>query len=290
VYQRVGWIARESVHSGEALAELPASGYAPLRPGAERRVGATWHWLPSISDPTGYPPPHTVIVGQALNWLPDPGALHLLIDMTHLRWLLLRPAREWGGEPRRQEFLGALRASDALDRQWDIDGWTLVRLARGPQHPELFAAIAAGPRPGRTVLGTPLVALPSSAARGGLVVEASPSQVHPGSLAAIEVAVTNWGDATWPVVVAPGAPSTHAVRIAVRWLPRDIPEANTESRTYALWADLSAGETIRDTIRVIAPALPGTYDLELRLVQVEGATFPDPAGGPVRLAIEVSER
>ena len=97
----------------------------------------------------------------------------------------------------------------------------------------------------------------------------------------------NLGDAAWPIAVAPNAPWTHAVRIAARWVPRDTPETDPAPQLVALRRDVPAEETMRDEIRLVAPARAGAYDLELRLVQVDGPTFPDPPGGPVRLPIEV---
>jgi len=288
VYQLVGRIARQPLHGGEApLVELPASDYGLLRSGAERRVGATWHWLPSVCDYSGYPSEHMMLVLKVLERLPDPEAVAELVDMTHVRWLLLRPARDWGGEPRRQGFLDALRANHAVVRHWNVEDWMMLRLARIPRRPEWFAAIAAGPREGRSLLGTPLAPLSSSAAVGALEVESPPAEVRPGAMPSIRLVVRNLGDAAWPVAVAPSGPQTHTVGIAARWVPRDAPDANPEPQTLALRRDLPAEQTMRDEIRPVAPARAGRYDLELRLVQGDGPTFPDPPGGPVRLPIEV---
>src|SRR5262249_970624 len=66
-------------------------------------------------------------------------------------------------------------------------------------------------------------------------------------------------------------------------------QPNPEVQTLALRRDIPAGEIMRDEVRPVAPARPGSYELELGLEQVDGPPFPAPPSGPVRLPIEVRE-
>jgi hypothetical protein len=296
VYDRVGAIVRRI---GEGpMAEMPARSYRRLEnSGAERRVGSTRHWLPSILDYTGYPSEHTLLVQDALLRLPDEEALADVVDMTHLRWLLLRPREEWHGDGIRERFLGTLVAEGAVSQVVDIDGWLLVRLARDPHHPEWFAAIAAGRAPGTTVLGTPLEALAPSAAVGHLTVESPPGDVAAGKAAPIRVAVTNLGDATWPVLVpmvTPAAASTDEMRLdrysavlVTRWVTDDGEGATARPQTFRLRRDVPPGETLHDEIAPLAPTRPGRYHLEVQLEQVGGTHFTGPDGGGMRLPVVV---
>src|SRR6185295_20407813 len=96
---------------------------------------------------TQHPPPHRAQVNAALARLPAGDAVDDLVDMVHLRWILLRPSHEWSA--RSLPTRAALLALPHTLRRLSAGGWDLLRLDRPPQHPEWFAAIAAGPRPDR---------------------------------------------------------------------------------------------------------------------------------------------
>jgi hypothetical protein len=143
-YDRVAQIAAEEGRG--PLLELPLfmSGYS-LQP--EAMMGAMRHRLPLVSGHTGYLPPHRPLVDAAARRLPDPAALQELVDMTGVRWILLRPASSWASPKARERFLRALSAVEDVGPTWSIDGWTLLAVRRAPVRPELFAAIARGALP-----------------------------------------------------------------------------------------------------------------------------------------------
>ena len=296
IYDRVGVTVRRL---GEGpLAEMPGRQYAALRFDGERRVGSTRHWLPSVLEYTGYPSEHTALVQGLLLRLPDADALADLVDMTHLRWLLLRPREEWGPvDGTREGFLATLLARGDVSQVVDVDGWKLARLGREPQHPEWFAAIAAPRHPGVTVLGTPLEKLRASAAVGRVAVEAPPAEAAPGKAMSIRVSVTNLGDVAWPVsvpmvLVRDGGtyevrPERHAVVLRAHWRARDGDRPAAGAQTIVLRRDVLPAETLHDEIAPIAPARPGRYSLALALEQIGGTRLSGPGGAAARLSVVV---
>src|SRR6266404_4215031 len=155
IHQAVGAVAAE-LGSGPLL-ELPLrDNRRPDRDPTKRNfepdamVGSTYHWLPLVNGHTGYDPPHRALLLQTIARLPAPDALADLVDMTHLRWLLLRPASDW----EQPAIRAALLALPSVSRSMTRDGWVLARVLRPPAHPEWFRAIASGTRPTETVLGT----------------------------------------------------------------------------------------------------------------------------------------
>jgi hypothetical protein len=126
------------------LLELPLAdrGFHGLE--REAMLGSTRHWLPLVSGLTGYPPFHRDLLVRKIDRLPEPTALDDLVDLTHVRWLLLRPADQWPDPSVRAGLLGLSQVRPVLAR----DGWDLLRVDREPQHPEWFAALAAGSLPG----------------------------------------------------------------------------------------------------------------------------------------------
>ena len=224
--------------------------------------------------------------------LPASGALDDLVDMTHVRWLLLRPRKEWL-EPWRATRDRILLLPD-VKRILVLDGWELLRVDRLPRHPGWFAAIAAGPRPHRTLLGTPVKALPPQGARALVLAKGPmPSQALAGWLLVLGLRVVNLGTAPWPVAVPPGAARTHTVRLEARWWLADQPHAADNlraSQEFDLPRDVSPGEDIAQAIWMATPAQPGPYDVEIRVRQVAGAEFDGPGDMPLRARIVLAAR
>src|SRR5438128_6974477 len=202
--------------------------------------------------------------------------------MTHLRWLLLRPASDWEQPATR----AALLALPSVSRSMTRDGWVLARVLRPPAHPEWFRAIASGTRPTETVLGTLNGPLSPENAVASVAVIGGPGGVVAGRLFSLRVAVTNGGRAPWPVTLPPGAPRTSEVHLAARWLRSGADgSAPSEPRVVRLPRDVSPGETIKLSAILTAPNVPAAYTLELGITQADGPAF----GGrtPVRLELTV---
>jgi hypothetical protein len=79
-------------------------------------LGSTRHWLPLVSGLTGYPAAHRDLLQSVIARLPAAEAVHELVDMTHVRWLLLRPSAEWSDAGMREELL----------RLPEIESWSVM--------------------------------------------------------------------------------------------------------------------------------------------------------------------
>jgi hypothetical protein len=260
-------------------------GFLPLgQLESDDMIGSMAHWLPLVGGHTGYEPLHRQVLLDVLRALPDAEALDELVDLTHVRWLLLRPPDYWR-EPATVERLLALPGvSPVLVR----DGWTLARVERPVRRPEWYQAIAAGYRPDRTVLGTPLDPIPDAAAIAVIEpVGAVPETVAPAGTMVVTVRARNAGTRTWPVVVPPGRPTASTVRLVALWDRLDAPTPVRGSVT-AFRRDVPAGDAIVQEARIRAPAEPGDYRLTVRVEQDQGARFEAP--GNVALAAWMSVR
>jgi hypothetical protein len=132
-----------AVEGSGALLELPLHSRLGITLERDAMLGSLRHGLPLVSGMTGYPPRHRVVLEEAIDALPHPAALDRLADLTHLRWLLLRPAEQWVSPRRRSGLLNLAAVRVIAER----GGWTLARVDREPRHGEWFDAIAAGESP-----------------------------------------------------------------------------------------------------------------------------------------------
>src|SRR5262249_40546791 len=136
--------------------------------------------------------------------LPDGTALAELVDMTHLRWLLIRPARDWPRPGDRTAFLDRLGAyPGALARSWPLRGFLLVEVGLKPHRPQWFRALAAGPTEGGSLLGTSFGPAVAPAARARIQVANPPGTVDPRNFVALDLTISNLGESDWPVFVPP---------------------------------------------------------------------------------------
>jgi hypothetical protein len=248
-------------------------GFLPLgQLESDDMIGSLAHWLPLVGGHTGYEPLHRPVLLDVLRALPDTEALDELVDLTHVHWLLLRPPDYWR-EPAMVERLLALPGvSPVLVR----DGWTLARIARPVRRPEWYGAIAAGYRPDRSVLGTPLEPLPNAAAVAVIEpVGAVPETAAPAGTITVTVRARNAGTRAWPVVVPPGRPTTSTVRLVALWDRLDASTPVPVSAS-ALRRDVPAGDAIVQEARIRAPAEPGDYRLTVQVEQEQGARFDAP--------------
>lgn len=305
VHRAVAALARE--HGRGPLLVLPTSGYLHEPTGRARSLepdamlASTVHWLPLVNGYTGHQPAHRMLLVRLIGELPDAGALDDLIDLTHLEWILLRPASAWRDARQRASMEAGLRGSPAVAGAWDVDGWALLRIARQPRHPAWFAAVAAGTDPSTTVLGTPLAPLRDGTDVGILeLAAATPGALPPRMPFYARATITNRGTAPWPAMPAPvpglildllvpgEMPRAGSVLLIERWRPLDRggAESATETRReMRLRRDVEPGETLEQKVLLVTPDEPGRYRLELSLEQIDGARFAGP--GNVRARHDV---
>ena len=260
-------------------------GFLPLgQLESDDMVGSLHHWLPLVGGHTGYPPLHRPLLEEIQRALPRSEALDELVDLTHVRWLLLRPPDYWK-DPALPEQLLAL---PGVESRWVRDGWVLARVDRPVRRPQWYAAVAAGYRPGHTVLGTPLEAIVETDAIAVVRTTAPvPLRVEAGSTFPVEIELRNGGRGAWPVVVPAGAPSAHTVRYVMAWRRLDAsPMAGVSDR---LRRDVPVGDAILQVVAVRAPRDPGDYELTVTVEQDAGARFDGQGNVPLRARLVVAE-
>jgi hypothetical protein len=277
------------------MLELPlATRDGPTAPDA--MLGILRHRLPSVDGHTGYPPPHARFVRARAAELASGGELQDVVDMTHLAWILLRPAEQWPNPEQRARVL----ARDDLRLVLSEAGWDLLRVELEPRHPEWFAAVAGGSRPGETALGTPLA--PLAAPAGALDARVEPERVAPGGWFVVRAEVRNGGAEPWPALLGPRDPKPLGVKLSMRLVPVDA-EASASTAgdaalpaidaTSFLWRDVPAGDRLAMSVPLAAPARPGRYRLEVGLLQRAGAAFdvtrPAPAAPMLIVAAEAGD-
>ncbi|HKQ17559.1 MAG TPA: hypothetical protein VJS87_03355, partial [Solirubrobacterales bacterium] len=247
-------------------------------------IGSTRHWLPLLGGYTGYHPPHRRLVLDDVGFrdrVPAEDKIADLVDMTHLRWILLRPMDRWTDPQERRRLVNLAERSALLRIAGEQDGWTLLRVERTPQHPAWFAAIARGWRPGETVLGTPLAPLSAGATGGDVTVVELPPSAVAGRWLPITLRVHNASAASWPAATAPKRPI--ALHFAFAGGPDNFPREDTVvlavhwsadlQHEIPLRRDLAPGDTIIQPLLLTAPPAPGVYELDVRLEQVGSDAF-----------------
>jgi len=218
---------------------------------ADAMLASTQHWLPLVTGLTSYAPPHRALFDALIARLPSSDALDDLVDMTHVRWIVLHATEVW--PTRSLPTRAALLKLPGITRMASIAGADLLRIDRTQHHPEWFAAIARGIGRDETLLGTPLVPLANAAARALVVPRtALPGQAIAGRPFLLSVAVSNVGSAAWPVSVAAETSDAHGVSHVVRLV--------------SAWR--TAGDTVTRDIWLIAPDGPGNVPLRRHLVVV----------------------
>lgn len=311
-YRYVGQVWSEN--GGGALLELPITKRASesrnkdandsLEPDA--MLASTFHWWPTPAAYTGYHAPHRFVFLRAVARLPEERALADLIDATHLRWLLVRPAESWPSVRAHDDFVASLLASPAVGRSWDVDGWYLFELTRTPAHARWFRTIAEGPSGGETVLGTPLATLDPSEARAS--VELGLAAPTPSGAVRADVAIRNEGTRPWPGVPAPPVPIQLSggrldhtplpgqVLLHARWRRVRV-DGVLDSVVAEEWipldVDVDPGETLHRSIRIqVLPPFAGPHELEIAVEQFEGPRLDDgsPSGRRVIALTRVPRR
>jgi hypothetical protein len=157
-------------------------------------------------------------------------------------------------------------AGDRLHQYiWRWDDWQIQRAASAGWHgselgPLLWQALT-DPRPAR------LVELSGAQLVGEIVaLTPGPYRFAAGERVTVEVRVTNRGDTTWPAFSDYGYLQC---KLAYRWWQHG--QVRLESGAVPLPRNVAPGESVGVAARLMTPAQPGDYELELTLIQVLGA-------------------
>ncbi len=283
-YREVGRIAAGS--GGGPLLELPDRPARDTDFRADAMVGQTYHWLPLLTGFSAMPPLHAPLVGPLIGRLPDRDALDELVDLTDLRWVLLRPVGDWATPEARATFAREL-ADASGGPSWTLGDFVLQRVERRSHHPEWIAALRRRYRPGTSLLGTPLTTLATSDAVGTVRLVGTIPPVRARGIAAISVEIANHGTRPWPGGLTPQATAPGEVYLEGRWTRAEGDDVAAGDVT--LRRDLPAGERLTQQVFAPAPPSAGTWTLDLRLRQRAGAAFDDGRSSDVSVTTEVAD-
>jgi hypothetical protein len=255
------------LEGGGVLLEYPLADQAPTYREPEFVLHSTSHWKTLINGYSGHTPPTWNLVLEIARGLPSPTALQKLVDLTRLRWVIVhgfpnRPPAPWT----ELEGVGAVRRLDA-DAQAILYEVVLPRTADLTER----ARRAVLEKPRETLLGTPLTPLGADALRASWDAIVVPDRLRARQQATLRVGLRNESGAVWPGY---GVRDDGLVVAVARWLPADGPRAAVEAGTIRLLDDVAPGVHSEVTARLVAPAKPGRYALELSLRQlgVDGAS------------------
>jgi hypothetical protein len=167
-------------------------------------------------------------------------------------------------------------------RAWDWKDPQIVRALQGGWHgtdlgPLLWQMLA-DPRP-------PLLqALDRSALAGAIVIENPPPlRFRAGRLERLSLQVSNRGTAMWPAFSDFGHLDC---RVICLWKLGDA-NVDDSSQSLRLPRNLGPGETVRIVGLISTPSRPGTYDLELVLVQLLGSDKGIYGGAHAKVPVQV---
>jgi hypothetical protein len=220
--------------------------------------------------------------------VPAAPALDDLVDMTHLRWIVVRPEEEWADAGERRRLLAGLARYPALGPSYTVGPWIVQRVDRAPEHRAWFDAVAAGPQAGRSALGTPVRQIPEPEAIASISARVYPGPVLARWFVGMEVSATNRGAATWPAWAAGGWNESGLVHWQARWRRAEDGATWGAPHVFPLRRDVTPNETLAQPLIVPTPAEPGAYELEVTLAQQDGARFSASGNGAGRIRLEVA--
>jgi hypothetical protein len=236
-------------------------------------VGSTLHWAPLLNGYTGHVPPSYNLLATLARRLPDPDALATVCALVDVGWIVVH-----GGELGAAQRTAWQQAPPPLDLAWSDGDERVFRVTApcGALEPALRAQLEhpdEGIR-GTTLGGVPRAPLAPDARQGELVADL-PAEAAAGLHGWLPVRVRNASSARWPGLSARPAGT---VALQARW--RDVAHDTVvlENEPMPVARDLGPGETITAEVGFRAPP-PGTYVLEVGLVQRDVGWFVDQPGG-----------
>lgn len=144
--------------------------------------------------------------------------------------------------------------------------------------------IPAGPVPNVRRITRSSRRLPPESCRA--VIEAPASlRCAPAAVIPLQIVVRNAGSGTWPAASEHDGP--YSVRLGNHWRRRFWRTLRFDDRRTALPHDVAPGETTTMGLPVQAPDTPGTYGLELDMVQENVRWFAEVGSKPARIRVRV---
>jgi hypothetical protein len=275
------WLAENATGP---LLEIPGSTATGFRE-SESMYFSIHHWLPLVDGHTKFAPWWWGAIADELRHPPAPGTLQVLVDLTGVRWILLRSG--FDHLPGVRDWVERLARSRGVERVEAVTGDRLYRVTLAPRRRWAEALATERATPGHTLLGTPLAPLEPEDAVGRIERIRAPRDATAGRRHAVSVRVHNDGPADWPALVHPDAPDDQLVVIVPSWHAEGGGE-RIAGDPLRLPRDLLAGDRVSTRLRIPVPEDPGAYTLELALRQIDGAGFED--SRPGRISVRVRPR
>lgn len=129
---------------------------------------------------------------------------------------------------------------------------------------------------------------PLSEFRADIVCEDSAPVMVAGETKSFRFLIKNISTAEWPCVG--DANNNYSVRLQSRWIGPDSDKVTRDEVEQRLPYDVEPGDTVGLTLSIRAPSEPGSYYLEVDLVQKQIARFAERGSTPVRTAIKIVPR
>ncbi|HYC24291.1 MAG TPA: hypothetical protein VEI94_16395 [Candidatus Bathyarchaeia archaeon] len=264
------WLAEH--RDGRALLEVPGGDFPVM---ARRMYFSTYHWLPTIGGYSGYPPASAEYLHRVARGLPAREALQEIVDLVDVGWILvhldeLSPSavRRWH-DPEPGDGLELIGV-------WHRDALLRVTLPVAEDRRGRLASAR------ETLGGVPLAPLGAQCPGDLQVVMLPPEPWLVRTPGRVVLELANRGDAPWPgMAFSP----RHLVRVSARFVSakgRELPAQQT-----ALPGDVPAGGTLQAPLIFIAPAWPGSYRLELSLVQTEDGPLARCGVAPIEVPVRI---
>ena len=262
------WLSRQPCDGDRcAVLEVPVGPDWDQDPVAVYRTLAHEH--PAVNGYSGFAPAAYPLVVSLAAQLPEAAARVALGALTGARWLVVHRARLTVAERRAWDAAAlpeTARFGDDVVYEipvMDLD-WRAAYLT---------------PPPDATFAGTPLAPLPAGSRADVRLNDAF--AVAKREPFRVETEVTNAGDAPWPALTSR---ARDRVTLTLTWRGARGPIPTLPVTTVYLPTDLGAGQRARLAARLRAPARPGTYVLEARVVQEGRPPLPGAARATVRVA------
>jgi len=127
--------------------------------------------------------------------------------------------------------------------------------------------------------------LPKGTFRATITVNDPPTRLQPGAAATLLVRVRNDGDRPWPTARA--GTVRYDIHLGNHWLALDGGKSAADDARAALPFTIAPGEEVTLPLLITAPTAPGTYTVEIDLVQ-EGVAWALTDGNtPARFTVQV---
>ena len=256
------WLANQGPGAVlDLLPEAPPGLGGNMIAKADAMLASLTHRHPLLGIHTHHEPPASLLVWRLAAGLPSEQTLQALVDMAHLRWVIVPPPSADWPESGWSDLPGVVPAIELADGR--------VYEVRRDSRFHWFAALSHTPRSGYTLLGTPTGPVPEPQAQVELTVDTV--SLPPDQPLRVFVTIENRGSAAWPVAIVPGTPAELAARVELHW---EGPTATVQS--VEIPYDVEPAERVLLFAVLVAPHQAGKYRLHAAVAHL-GEGFPTPS-------------